>query len=269
MNYKLLFPTYRNRYRFIRQQLKQWQPDGKWAQGLNLGAGEGDYDAMIASHCRLLTACDINAADVRFASQLNADVANLHYQVEDALALSFADNSFDLLVSVDVLEHVGKPARMIEEVGRVLKPGGLAFITFPNLNFPVTYDPINRWFGQPGQPRIYQGAYAFGHEYLVDPAAFRQWAHQNGLEVVSESGLSGYLVALLEMYWTGIVQRWFKANATNLDHQPNDESGRMTLRPSRREPWLCLITDAIIALDGLLSGHARHSVGRGFVVKKK
>jgi 2-polyprenyl-3-methyl-5-hydroxy-6-metoxy-1,4-benzoquinol methylase len=267
VNYKLLFPTYRNRYRFIQRQLKRWQPAGRWEQGLNLGAGEGDYDAMIAGHCRQLTACDINDADVAFAQRLNADVANLSYQVENALDLQFPNQHFDLLVSVDVLEHVGQPRRMMEEVGRVLRPGGLAFITFPNLNFPATYDPVNRWLAPVGQPRLRQGAYAFGHDYLVDPAEFRRWAENNQLEVIEEHPLSGYLVGLLEMYWTGIVQRWFKANATNLD-KGNDDNSRVVLRPSRREPWLCLVTDAVLWLDARLNGKGKYSVGRGFVLRR-
>ena len=175
MNYKLLFPTYRNRYRFIQQALQQYAP---FQKGLSLGSGEGDYDAMIAKHCTQLISCDINEQDVAFAKALNAEVANLEYRVENALELSFADNSFDLLVSVEVIEHVGQPARMLKEVARVLKPGGRAFITFPSQDFPFTYDPINRL--NKGQRKVAQGAYAFGHEYLIPPTDFRHWLQQNG-----------------------------------------------------------------------------------------
>jgi hypothetical protein len=50
---------------------------------------------------------------------------------EDVQTLSFADSSFDLLVSLDVLEHVPSPDLALTEFFRVLKPGGVAVLTFP------------------------------------------------------------------------------------------------------------------------------------------
>lgn len=50
---------------------------------------------------------------------------------EDIHSLSFADDSIDLIVSADVMEHVASPARAFSEVARVLRPGGVALMTFP------------------------------------------------------------------------------------------------------------------------------------------
>lgn len=260
MNYKLLFPTYRNRYRFIQSALAQY---GSFDKGLSLGTGEGDYDAMIAKHCKELVACDINEADVAFAKILNAEVPNLSYQVENALDLTFADNSFDLLVSAEVIEHVGQPARMVQEIARVLKPGGIAFITFPSQDFPFTYDLINRL--NKGQRKIAQGAYAFGHEYLIPPTDFRQWLQQNGLSILREQNLSGYLVGFLEMYWTGWIQSILKANAKNLS---GEAESKLKLRPTNKAPMLTFVTDGILNIDNALFKNTRHSVGKGFVIQK-
>ncbi len=266
MNYKLLFPTYRNRYLFVRRHLQQLARERSFDHALNLGTGEGDYDPMISQFCGQLTACDINEQDVAYARQLNAGIPNLTYRVENALDLSFGDNTFDLIVSVDVIEHVGHPERMIEEVQRVLKPDGVALITFPSLDFPLTYDPINRVLSWFGNRKIPQGAYAFGHEYLVSKKDFRAWSGKNQLAVVKEQNLSGYIIGLLEMYWTGIIQRIFKANATNLQ---GAQEKKVALRPSVKEPALAKVTDAIIALDQALFGKAAHSVGKGFIIQKK
>jgi 2-polyprenyl-3-methyl-5-hydroxy-6-metoxy-1,4-benzoquinol methylase len=266
MNYKLLFPTYRNRYTFVKRNLAELSAKQIFANALNLGTGEGDYDPMIAPFCQKLTACDINEQDVLFAKSLNTNVLNLGYQVENALALSFPDNSFDLLTSVEVLEHVGQPALMIQEVGRVLKPGGMAIITFPSLDFPMTYDPINRIAAFLGKTRLIgQGAYAFGHDYVVSPKDFRAWAAANQLEIVKEQNMSGYLIGLLEMYWTGIIQRIFKANSKNLTE---DKTSNISMRPSLTEPKATFITDAIIKLDYFLFSKRFHSVGKAFIVRK-
>lgn len=51
--------------------------------------------------------------------------------VEDIHALSFADNTFDGLICLAVLEHVYDPKRAAEEIVRVIKPGGTALIYVP------------------------------------------------------------------------------------------------------------------------------------------
>jgi SAM-dependent methyltransferase len=58
-------------------------------------------------------------------------VPNQHGVVGDGCSLPFASSSFDTALSVQVLEHVFEPIRMVEEIGRVLKPGGKAIFLVP------------------------------------------------------------------------------------------------------------------------------------------
>jgi ubiquinone/menaquinone biosynthesis C-methylase UbiE len=262
MNYKLLFPTYRSRYNFIKRHLDRYAGVEPFSNGLNLGAGEGDYDPLLASKCKHLTACDINERDVAFASSLNATISNIEYRVENALNLSFPDNSFDFLVSVEVIEHVGDPPQMIREIERVLKHGGYVFMTFPQIHFPITYDPVNYLFGR---KVIAQGIYAFGHDYLIDPDLFKKQVEDSNLEIVEEYGWGGYLIGLLEMYWTGLMQSIFKDNASNLNIK---KSGAGKLRPTAQEPFLVRITDIIIWLDHHFFKSRKHTIGKGFVLRK-
>lgn len=69
----------------------------------------------------------VKAAAVR-ASCWNVDV---DARVGDACSLAFADNSFDLVASSDVIEHVPDKRAMVREVMRVLRPGGIAVISAP------------------------------------------------------------------------------------------------------------------------------------------
>lgn len=272
MNFKFLFPSFRNRYCFVRKRLDLYFPNNSNAQALNLGTGEGDYDRMIAAHCAQLIGCDVNEEDLAHARQLNADVSNLRYETDNALALSHKDGHFDLIVSCEVIEHVGDPETMVREMSRVLRPGGMAIMTFPSREFPFTYDPINRiwqWIRKSTDKEnlISQGAYAFGHDYLIGSAEFKQWAEKAGFEILEFQGLSRHLVGLLEVYWTGIAQSIFKKNARNVT---SDSAGSVKIRPaSTKEPLLVFITDFLLWLDRMLFGWTRRSVGKGVVMRKK
>ncbi len=276
MNFKLLFPTFRNRYQFVSGRLKKYaaQGDGREAgfgTALNLGTGEGDYDRMIARYCTDVIGCDVNEEDLAHARMLNKGVMNLRYEPNNALALTYLDASFDLIVSCEVIEHVGDPAQMIREMFRVLRPGGTVIMTFPSREFPITYDPVNRfwqWFRKPADREflISQGAYAFGHDYLIGSADFKKWAQETGFQIIEFQGLSRHLVGLLEVYWTGIAQSIFKKNARNVD---TDKGTNLTVRPaSTSEPALGIVTDIILWIDRTLFGWTSRSVGKGVVLRK-
>jgi len=49
----------------------------------------------------------------------------------DLTSLEFDDNSFDLVLSSDVMEHVVEPYAAFEEIARVLKPGGVYIFSIP------------------------------------------------------------------------------------------------------------------------------------------
>ncbi len=262
MNYKLLFPTYRTRYRFVRDQIAALKPSSGFPQALNLGSGEGDYDSMIATGCQQLLSCDINPDDVEFARTANQHIEELNYRVQNAMDLDFADGEFDLVISVDVLEHVEDPKQMLRQIVRVLAPGGIVVITFPQTRFPFTYDPINRLAGR----RVVSlGAYAFGHETLIDGTGFETWAREEGMETLVKKNLSGALVGAVELYWPGILQGFLKANSGNTQKPGSDPRG---LRPSSGEPVLVKLADLLIDLDSRCFQGASRSIGLGYVLRK-
>lgn len=58
------------------------------------------------------------------------------YQQHDLeQCLPLADGSFDLVVALEVLEHVQQQQQLVQEIQRVLAPGGVAFISVPHLPF--------------------------------------------------------------------------------------------------------------------------------------
>ncbi len=70
--------------------------------------------------------------------RLKGNVTHLDYEpyphlevVGDAHHLPFTDNAFDAVICETLLEHVPEPARVINEMRRVLKPGGKIYVMMP------------------------------------------------------------------------------------------------------------------------------------------
>lgn len=269
MNFKLLFPVYRSRYKWIEQTLMDLAKLNSMNRALSLGCGEGEGDPCIAFHAKSVIACDINADDVAYAKNINKNIANLTYEVADATKLRYENASFDLVVCSEVIEHVGKPEqRLLSEISRVLQKGGVAVVTFPTESFPITYDPINRIAAFFGKKRLIPwGAYAFGHDYLIDNQQFRDWCADYNLTIEEDITLSGYLVGLLEIYWTGILQAIFKRNAKNLSSGTDVQKG-ISYRPSFGDPKLGILTAAILWLDRRFFLRHDYGVLKGFVLRK-
>lgn len=63
--------------------------------------------------------------------------------VGSAYNLPFADNFFDFVYSIDVIEHLKEPEKMLKEAKRVLKKGGIFILQTPNYPIKRIYDFIN------------------------------------------------------------------------------------------------------------------------------
>ena len=88
-----------------------------------------------------------------------------HIRQEDVTALSFADQSFDVVIANHVLEHIPDDLKAMSEIYRVLKKGGVAILQVPysetiseTIEEPLIYNPKKQsnLFGQKDHVRIYQ-----------------------------------------------------------------------------------------------------------------
>ncbi len=92
---------------------------------LVLGCGFGDDAIRIARLGARVSACDLSPESLAIAeARAQREGTGIAFAAMPAEALSYADNSFDLVVFVDILHHVDIRATMAE-VARVLKPGAL------------------------------------------------------------------------------------------------------------------------------------------------
>jgi ubiquinone/menaquinone biosynthesis C-methylase UbiE len=94
---------------------------------LDVGAGFGEILAYLRSTNTYRVACDISQRALEIAKR-NVDDA----VVCNAEALPFHDKSIDLILCVEVIEHVINPANLLKEIKRVLRPRGKFILTTPN-----------------------------------------------------------------------------------------------------------------------------------------
>jgi ubiquinone/menaquinone biosynthesis C-methylase UbiE len=102
---------------------------------LDLACGTGFGSAILARHTDgIVTGGDIAQDAITECSQ-NWQLPNLKFAVLDGTKLSYPDAFFDKIVSFETIEHTTEYKAMLFEFYRVLKPGGIAFISTPN--FPI------------------------------------------------------------------------------------------------------------------------------------
>jgi 2-polyprenyl-6-hydroxyphenyl methylase/3-demethylubiquinone-9 3-methyltransferase len=114
---------------------------------LDIGCGGGFLANALAERAHHVTGLDASQPALAIAAAHDA-TKSVKYLAGDALALPFADASFDAVCQMDFLEHVDDPARAIAQAGRVLKPGGLFFYHTFNRNFVSWLVAIQgvKWF---------------------------------------------------------------------------------------------------------------------------
>jgi len=98
---------------------------------LDMGSSTGIIDNFLANHFIKVTGVDIDEEAVDYAIR-TFHKNNLDFRTADAMDLAFADNSFNVVVCTHIYEHVPDAQTMINEIFRVLKPGGICYFAAGN-----------------------------------------------------------------------------------------------------------------------------------------
>lgn len=111
---------------------------------LEVACGRGGFVCELTRAGAHVTGCDFSAAALRISHaklSVAGAAASPPLVQGDAQKLPFADESFDLVVSCETIEHVPDAQSAVREMFRVTRPGGRLFLTTPNyLNFMGLYE---------------------------------------------------------------------------------------------------------------------------------
>ena len=83
---------------------------------------------------------DVSIENCRALAEREGVATKIRFDLEDAEALSYPDNSFDVVTEYGALHHVDLP-RVYAEIARVLRPGGRAIC-----NETLGHNPLIRWY---------------------------------------------------------------------------------------------------------------------------
>lgn len=128
---------------------------------LDWGCGKGHISYLLGKHGFAVTSADL--ADSNFDSAFGQPTPILEEQrirvvpLNDPVTLPFEAASFDCVTSFGVLEHVASDSDSLHEIRRVLRPGGIFYVTFLPTRFSWT-QAAARLFGDSYHDRLYTRA---------------------------------------------------------------------------------------------------------------
>ena len=137
---KQTWPGYYNRRKEEFLTFLDYLPNTQFDRILEIGCGMGFYSAFLSNIGEEVISTDLEQQSIdthtpglsltkAYLNELNID--NVKVMPASADDLPYADNTFDMVFSSHVLEHVPNSDKAISEINRVLKPGGYNFCVVP------------------------------------------------------------------------------------------------------------------------------------------
>ncbi|MDV2994832.1 MAG: 2-methyl-6-phytyl-1,4-hydroquinone methyltransferase [Chroococcidiopsis sp. SAG 2025] len=184
---------------------------------LDVGCGIGGSSRILArDYGFAVTGITISPQQVKRAQELTPTELDVQFLVDDAMALSFPDASFDVVWSIEAGPHMPDKAIFALELLRVLKPGGVLVVADWNQRDDRSY-PLNFW----EKPVMQQLLDQWSHPAFASIEGFAELLAETGLvegDVVTADWTEPTLPSWLDTIWQGIVrpQGWMKYGVSGL-----------------------------------------------------
>lgn len=172
---------------------------------LDVGCGFGGSARILARDYGFsVTGITISPNQVKRAQQLTPESLDAKFQVDDAMALSFPDESFDVVWSVEAGPHMPDKAVFARELLRVLKPGGVLVLADWNQR-DDRQKPLNFW----ERPVMRQLLDQWSHPEFASIEGFSELLAATGLvsgDVETADWTVQTLPSWLDSIWQGVAR---------------------------------------------------------------
>ena len=95
---------------------------------LDLGCGMGGYSRALHEHGAILTGLDLAP---------EKELPGIPVICADAIQTPLTSTRFDLVICASLIEHVVSPEDLLAEIWRMLRPGGVLYLSFPPFYTPI------------------------------------------------------------------------------------------------------------------------------------
>jgi len=102
---------------------------------LDVGSSTGIIDYILADKFNKVVGIDIDIDAIDYAKR-SFIKKNLEFKLDDAMGLSLKKEVFDVVICAQIYEHVPSPQKLLSEIYRVLKPGGVCYFAAINKLWP-------------------------------------------------------------------------------------------------------------------------------------
>ena len=195
------------KYDFVHEMVR-WSGLDEMPAGttlLDVGCGIGGSSRILAKDYKFdVLGVTISPQQVKRAQELTPEGVNAKFQVDDAMALSFPNASFDVVWSVEAGPHMPDKAVFARELLRVLKPGGILVVADWNQRDDRTI-PLNFW----EKPVMKQLLDQWSHPAFSSIEGFSELLEETGLvegEVITDDWTQETLPSWLDSIWQGIAK---------------------------------------------------------------
>lgn len=147
---------------------------------LELGCSSGAFGAKLKQRFPLVryVGFEIHPPSAAKAKAVLDEVHVIDVEETPIESVGLAKSSFDLLVLLDVLEHLYNPWDVLAELVQYLQPGGMMFLSIPNVQNITVLDNLIR------------GRWQYEAAGLLDATHIRFFALADMIELVHGSGLT-------------------------------------------------------------------------------
>lgn len=189
-------------------EMVQWGGLDKLPPGttvLDVGCGIGGSSRILAKDYGFdVTGVTISPQQVKRAQELTPGDLNAKFLVDDAMALSFPDASFDVVWSIEAGPHMPDKAIFAKELMRVLKPGGVLVVADWNQR-DDRKRPLNFW----ERPVMRQLLDQWSHPAFASIEGFAELLEATGLvegNVLTADWTQPTLPSWLDSIWQGVAR---------------------------------------------------------------
>ncbi|MDX2196356.1 MAG: class I SAM-dependent methyltransferase [Cytophagales bacterium] len=166
-------------FKHIRKDIISQIPNKKYNKILEIGAGSGDSLIYIKSKFNIEYLVGIELCEIPDSNQKNSTIDKFIIGNIETYDNAEFNNTFDIIICGDVLEHLIDPWQVMKKIYQWLSPGGVFILSIPNIREIKTMYKI-----------LIKGDFKYENDGILDKTHLRFFCKKNIVELITSAQLS-------------------------------------------------------------------------------